>query len=117
AVVTGEPGQQQTGHEKARSEDGRRARQEVGGTAAGHETSAASHAKATAFGFLQQHHRDQNRDDHEVNDYNDSLHLYLPSQTIKTATPAVPWACGVLNWRGVTRSGGAVSPFTPPCFS
>jgi hypothetical protein len=25
-----------------------------------------------------------------VNDYNDSLHLYLPSQTKRTAAPAVP---------------------------
>ncbi len=43
----------------------------------------------------QQHRADQRRDDHEVNDDNDSLHLYLPSQTKSAEVRLLIWACGV----------------------
>ena len=53
------------------------ARQHVGrGAAAGEEpASAAAHAEAAALGALQQHEADHGRNDHEMNDDDDGLHL------------------------------------------
>ena len=56
---------------------------------------AAADTQAAALGFLQQHRADQRRDDHEVNDDNDSLHLYLPSQTKSAEVRLLIRACGV----------------------
>ncbi len=80
---------------QAPRETRRRARQQIGGAAARHEAGAAADAEAAALGFLQQHRADQRRDDHEVNDDNDSLHLYLPSQTKSAEVRLLVWACGV----------------------
>ena len=80
AVVARVPGQEQAGDEEADRQDRRGARQQIGGATARHEAGAAAHAKAAAFGFLQQHRADHHGDDHEVDDDDDSLHRYLPSQ-------------------------------------
>src|SRR6266478_10003872 len=95
AIVAGDPGQEQARDKEAYRENRRGARQQIGGAAARHKAGAAADAEAAALGFLQQHRADQRRDDHEVNDDNDSLHLYLPSQTKSAEVRLLIWACGV----------------------
>ena len=77
------------------------------------EAGAAAHAEAAAFGFLQQHGADQHRDDHEVNDDNDGLHL----KNFRHKRSAPGFGCTkslrvFLKLRGVTRSDRALSPPT-----
>ena len=109
AVVAREPGQQQAGHEEADREDRRHARQQVGGAAARHEAGTSAHTKTAALGLLQQHRRDQDRNDHQVDYDNDTLHRYLPSQARMPASGVMSGLRG-LNSRGVTRLNGALSP-------
>jgi hypothetical protein len=63
---------------------------------------------------LQQHRRNQGRNDHQVDYDNDSLHLYLPSQT-NSAELRLLRGLRALKWRGVTRLEGGLSP--PPRLS
>ena len=82
----------------------------IGGAAARHEAGAAAHAEAAAFGFLQQHGRDQDRDDHEMDDDNDSLHFDLPSQTKAAGLRPASGFAGFEFARCYTIGPGIVTP-------
>src|SRR5579872_6166526 len=90
AVITGKPGQKQTGEKKADRQNRGRARQQIGRAPARHETSAAADTEAAAFGFLQQHGGDQSRHDHQMDYNNNSLHIDLPSQAEAAGLPFWP---------------------------
>ena len=111
AVVARKPGQEQAGHEEADRQHRRGARQQIGGAAARHEAGAAADAEAAAFGFLQQHGRDQRRNDHQVDHDNDSLHL-VPSVASPTA-PASGCSSGLRGLKSArcyTIGRGIVTP-------
>src|ERR1700681_4124861 len=110
AVVAREPGQEQAGDEKAHREHRGGARQQIGRAAARHEAGAAADAEAAAFGFLQQHRADQRRDDHEMDDDNDSLHFYLPSQTKAPRSGCSSGLAGFEVARCYTIARGIVTP-------
>ncbi len=111
AVVAGDPRQHQAGQEEAHRQHRCGAGQEIGGTAARHEAGAAADAEAAAFGFLQQHRRDQGRNQHQVNYDNDSLHLYLPSQTKSADGRLLTWLAGFFEVaRCYTIARGIVTP-------
>jgi hypothetical protein len=110
AVKAREPGQQQAGYEKTDREHSRRARQEVGRAPARHKTRATTHSETAAFGFLQQHSADQHRDDHEVNDNDDSQHLDLSSQASMAGIPAPALAGFHEVARCYTIAPGVVTP-------
>jgi hypothetical protein len=74
--VLGDERQQDAGREKRRGEAGRRARKQIGRAAPGEKAAAtaAADAQRTAFGALQQHHGDQRRGDHQMENEKGGLH-------------------------------------------
>src|SRR6478672_7758829 len=109
AVVACVPGEKQAGQEEAERQYRGRARQQVGGATARHETGTPADAETAAFGFLQQHGRDQRRNNHQVDYDGNSLHLYLPSQT-RCQRPAAQGFAGFEVARVYTIGRGIVTP-------
>ena len=97
AVVACVPGQEEAGDEETHREHRSRSGQQVGCAAARHEPGAAANTEAAAFGFLQQ--APLQSTSHTIIRWthdNDSLHLYLPSQTQQRRRPAASsGVCGV----------------------